>query len=120
MNAKHITIEVDHGDPQTLLWILLPDSITMDTYEQTEREIAAAVAHRTGSLVVDLRDTRVMFSSGFGLLVALSKKATQCGLAMYVVNPSQSVYEGFVTVGLVRVLNVLRVGESLDFLKKAF
>jgi anti-anti-sigma factor len=116
MGVKHIRIDEKHTYSDGNLWIVLPDAITMDTYEYTEREIVSSLKKGLKRVVIDLQDTKVMYSSGFGLLVSLNKLIGSKELMIAIVNVSPKVYDGFVTVGLDKVLPLSVAGDSLDFL----
>jgi anti-anti-sigma factor len=111
-NVRGLHIALKDG----FIWITIPDSITMDTYQQVEYGIESVLTDGGDKIVIDLGKTKNMYSAGFGLIVRLRKRIAQNKGAMYLVNVSPRVMEGLSSVGLHKVVSIYEEGARLDFL----
>lgn len=87
-------------------WILLPDAINMDNYEQVENGIESIFSAGGDRLVIDLADTKNMYSAGFGLLVRLRKRVVSSNGEIHLINASEKVLDGLRAVGLDKIMPV--------------
>jgi anti-anti-sigma factor len=101
------------------LWITLPDAINMDTHDQLEQGLGELLDEKPVRIVIDLSETRNMYSAGFGVIVRFKKRAAALGKDVCLVNVNPRVAEAITAVGLHKVLPVYEEGAALDFLKSA-
>jgi len=86
------------------LRVTLPDSITMDNHEQIETAIEREMDEGVRRVVVDLDNTRNIYSSGFGLIVRFRKRVAEIGAELTLVNATEKVVEGLEGVGLNKLI----------------
>ncbi len=88
------------------LKILLPDSIGMEESEILLQEITEQLADSNDLLVVDMSNTTVIYSSGFGLLIRIRKLVSEKLGNICLVNVSEKVNKFFREFNLERVFKI--------------
>jgi anti-anti-sigma factor len=88
------------------LWVVLPDTITVDTNLEIESRIESYLQPKDEKLVLDFSNTYSLFSSGLGLMIRLRKKVAESGGLVCLVNVSRRVREFLSTLNLDRVFPI--------------
>lgn len=88
------------------LKVLLPDSIGMEESEELLDEITEQLMDQNDLLVVDLSNTTVIYSSGFGLLIRIRKIVSEKMGNICLVNVSEKVNKFFREFNLERVFKI--------------
>lgn len=88
------------------LKVLLPDSIGMEESEILLTEITEQLTDSNDLLVVDLSNTTVIYSSGFGLLIRIRKLVSEKMGNICLVNVSEKVNKFFREFNLERVFKI--------------
>jgi len=107
-------VEQRHG----ALWIVLPNSITLENSRETESRIMGVVGSGVGRVVVDLSRTGMLFSSGLGLLIRLRKKVSDAQGDMCLVNVSQKIKSLLVEVHLDRIFEIFATDVEFEISQK--
>ena len=88
------------------LWITLPDSINMDTYQNIEAAITSRLREKGPRVVLDMSKTSNLFSSGLGLMIRIRKQVCENQGYIFLVNVSQKVRKILETVRLDKVFTL--------------
>lgn len=99
-NKKLINREKDY------LWVVLPDAIGIDEGHELQEKIESKIRPQEEKLVLDLSQTTMIYSSGFGLFIRLRKTVTDTNGVIYLVNVSQKIRELIYSLNLDRVFPV--------------
>ncbi|MBD3316323.1 MAG: STAS domain-containing protein [Chitinivibrionales bacterium] len=102
-------IENKHG----CLWIVLPDSIDMDSCSAIEARLIPLLEEAGGRVAMDFSKTSAIYSSGLGLVLRMKATIDESGGKLHLVNLSERLVEAFENVGLDQVLPVYRTENDL-------
>lgn len=86
--------------------ILLPDAIGMASGDEYFQKIMGALEAGTKILVLDLAQTTVIYSSGFGLLIRIRKILAEDNGVVCLVNVSEKVGKFFTDFNLDRIFKI--------------
>jgi anti-anti-sigma factor len=103
-------IENKHG----CLWIVLPDSIDMDSCNTIEESILPLLEQGSGRVAMDFSKTSAIYSSGLGLVVRMQSRIHDKGGELYLVNLSDRMVEALANVGLDKVLSICKTEDDLE------
>ena len=95
------------------LWIVLPDSIDMDSCNTIEESILPILEESGGRVALDFSKTSAIYSSGLGLVVRMQSRIHDKGGTLYLVNLSDRMVEALANVGLDKVLSIHRTEADL-------
>jgi anti-anti-sigma factor len=102
---------------QGCVWVTLPDAINMDTHMRIEKKVDAMLHGKPARMVIDLAETRNMYSAGFGMIVRVKRVMAEYDGKLYVVNVNPKVMEAMQFTGIHKILSVYEQGATLDFLE---
>lgn len=88
------------------LWIVLPDSITIDNCNHIEKEILSNFDGKVGQVVIDISRVNSLYSSGLGLMIRLRKFVQNQGGDLCIVNISKRLHEMLIALNLDRVFPI--------------
>jgi anti-anti-sigma factor len=100
------SLELKIEDKLGCVWITLPDSIDMDTYRNIEGAIVARRPDNAACVVLDLSETKNLFSSGIGLIIRVRKQVVESKGLFVLVNVSRKVRKIFETVKLEKIFTM--------------
>jgi anti-anti-sigma factor len=87
------------------IWITLPDAINMNNYLDLEKAIYDNISQQCPKVVVDLCNTKNLYSSGLGLLIRLRKYINEKKGLLFLVNVSKKIFDLLEAVHLERLFN---------------
>ncbi len=97
------------------LWVVFKDQIDMDNYKQIEESISIHFNKgENKDIVVDLQETRTLFSPGIGLLMRLHGMATANQGKLFLVNVSDKLREVLTFSSLDKVLGIFTTAEEFE------
>jgi anti-anti-sigma factor len=88
------------------LWVMLPDSIHMNNYREVEEQIVSKIMPESNQVVLDLAQTKYLYSSGIGLLVRLKKRVSEEKGSLSLVNVPRKIRDILETAQLNRVFDI--------------
>ncbi|MBN2036948.1 MAG: STAS domain-containing protein [Chitinispirillaceae bacterium] len=86
------------------LWVLMPESITVQDYTAIEDEIVRKLSGKADRVVIDFSHVRALYSSGLGILIRLQKKVNQGGGVMALVNVAKKIVDLLTSLHLDKIL----------------
>jgi anti-anti-sigma factor len=102
-------VENKHG----CLWIVLPDSIDMDSCNAIEERILPLLEDSEGRVALDFSRTTAIYSSGLGLVVRMQSRIHDHGGTLHLVNLSDRMVEALANVGLDKVMSIHKTEDEL-------
>lgn len=100
--SNNISVEIRHG----FIWVILPDTVTMDNYKLIEDKIRGKLTGKNDRVALDFSDTENIYSSGIGLLIRLHKLITESGGSFVLVNVSEKMRTLLREVNLDMVISI--------------
>jgi anti-anti-sigma factor len=100
------------------LWIVLPNSITMENSRDVENGIMAAAGPDAARVVVDLSGTGTLFSSGLGLLIRVRKQVCDRKGYICLVNVSRKIKSLLEEVHLDRIFDIFATDVEFEISQK--
>lgn len=97
-----------------MLWIVLPDTITMYNVRELEEEIGNKLRDRKDYVVLDLSNTQTLYSSGLGLIIRIRRFVVNREGIVYLVNVSDSIYDMLSSMNLDKIFPIYKTDVEFE------
>ncbi|MCX7726157.1 MAG: FapA family protein [Chitinispirillaceae bacterium] len=109
-NNKGVKIMERNG----MLWITLPDAITMYNIKEIEEEIGKNLRDRKDYVVLDLSNTHALYSSGLGMMIRVRRFVVNREGVVYLVNVSENIYEMLSSMNLDKIFPIYKTDVEFE------